>query len=182
MRMMFLAGLLATLMPGPLAAQHLPAQRETVPLTVWSRLAQAEGIQRPGTGVARVQVVFDPFCPSSANLYRKVEQEYPGAAVRWIPIAYYRRSSALVARELLEASSPYDAMGEQFMRLSQGTADGDSAGRHGATAVNPDTLESAKALGAYTPMVFSQTPAGGVHLHRGHYSSAMDQAMGRRRK
>lgn len=182
MRVIFLAGMLAALMPGPLPAQHLPAQREAVPLTVWSSLDAAEGIQRPGSGVARVQVVFDPFCPSSANLYRKVEQEYPGAAVRWIPVAYYRRNSATVARTLLDASSPYEAMGDQFTRLSQGTADVDGAGRRGVPAINPDILQSAEGLGAYTPMVFSRTPAGGVQLHRGHYSSAMDQALGRDRK
>lgn len=179
MRTILIWGMLALLSPVSVHGQQIPATAETVPLTVWSQLEDARAIQPADAGPADVQVIFDPFCPASANLYRKVRQEHQGAAVRWIPVAYYRRESAAVAHALLAAESPFQAMGAQLESLSRPEASRARAPRQATReAVNPVVLQQAQELGAYTPMVFSRSTSGGVTLHKGHYSSAIEQALG----
>lgn len=180
MRVMLTLMMLALLLPMPALGQNAPAAREAVPLTVWSQLEGARSIQRRGAGQAGIQVVFDPFCPASANLFRKLEQEHPEALVRWVPVAYYRRDSAAVAHALLAAGTPFQAMAAQFESLSRPDAPRAEPLRPGPQqAVNPEILQSALGLGGYTPMVFSRSDSGAVQLHRGHYDSAIEQALER---
>lgn len=66
-------------------------------------LKAAEGIQLGDPGSADVQIIFDPNGPNGARLYRYLRKVHPDLAVRWVPIAYFGKTSAAVTGILLNS-------------------------------------------------------------------------------
>lgn len=152
------------------------ATAEAVPLVAWAQLDAARAAQSPGMA-PQIQVIFDPYCPASANLYRKLAQEHPGARVRWIPIAYYRTESVPAARDILAATDGTQAMHAQFERMSRPRVSEVRPGRDERGRVNPAVHEATIAWGGFTPMVFGRTRNGSIRLYRGHYADAIELAL-----
>lgn len=88
----------------------------SLPSSAWSVLERARGIDVGGSATARpsIQIIFDANCPYCARLYEKLRRDHPDLAVRWVPIAYFRSDSALLAMAILNSREPATSLRKNF--------------------------------------------------------------------
>lgn len=87
---------------------------QPLPESIWPLLNQAEGILTASPKGHDIQVVFDPNCPYSAVHYQKIRSAFSNLAMRWVPVAYYKDDSDVLAASLLAAKNPSAALARNF--------------------------------------------------------------------
>ena len=80
----------------------------------WQIVTQSKGIVKEGESDAHIQIIFDVNCPHSAKLFTWLVDKYPNTTIRWVPIAYFRKDSATLARSVLVSKAPYQSLTESF--------------------------------------------------------------------
>lgn len=82
--------------------------------TDWELVSHSPGIMVGGRNKTAIQVVFDPNCPASARLHEYLKKTQGTIAIRWVPVAYYQKSSLGKAAALLQAPDPEQALNLNF--------------------------------------------------------------------
>lgn len=87
-----------------------------IPIQIWLRIQQAEGIVMGGKkgDSPNIQVIFDANCPWCARLFVKMQNEHPDVAIRWVPIAYFESNSAAIAASILASRDPVKSLSVNF--------------------------------------------------------------------
>lgn len=80
----------------------------------WQLVSHSPGIMVGGKSKTAIQVVFDPNCPASARLHEYLKKTHGATAIRWVPVAYYQKSSLGKAAALLQAPNPEQAQNRNF--------------------------------------------------------------------
>lgn len=120
-------GLVGLLLLGLAIVPAVNAQ--PLPESIWPLLNQAEGILTASPKGHDIQVMFDPNCPYSAVHYQKLRSEFSNLAMRWVPVAYYKDDSDVLAASLLAAEKPSAALDRNFQ-------DYDAKTQHGAWPIS----------------------------------------------
>jgi hypothetical protein len=82
----------------------------------WRLLESGPAVATGPKQRAAIQIVFDPNCPASANLFNRLAKTHTSTAIRWVPIAYYQRTSAGKAMSILADADPAAALTANFER------------------------------------------------------------------
>lgn len=139
-----------------------------LPASAWKLLEAAPGIRiggKPGQN-ASVQVICDAHCPYCAKLERTLQQEHPGLVVRWVPVAYFKPDSAVLAAAILASPDPAASLAANYRGY-------DFTARRGAyrpPSGRQFQLDPAHAAlkqqwlkwGGFTPMVIVRTREGHI--------------------
>ncbi|HET7314478.1 hypothetical protein [Salinisphaera sp.] len=147
------------------AAQPVPNVSTDAPGVAFGKLSAndaaivkaAQGIQLGDPGAANIQIIFDPNAPYGAKLYRYLRQAHPDLAIRWVPIAYFGKTSKAVTAILLNSRHPKrdlhtDLRYYNFDRHEGGV----QPGRGHSYSLPPEQKRLRKAWekwGGYTPMI-----------------------------
>lgn len=145
-----------------------------IPVRIWLRIHQAEGIVTGGKrgDVPNIQVIFDANCPWCARLFVKIQDDHPNVAIRWVPIAYFDPNSAAIAASILASRDPVKSLSVNFDNY-------DFKKERGGYPVplrtsdiylppaNMKLKNEWKELGGYTPMIVYRDKEGCVMITGG---------------
>ena len=178
----FLRALVWTLLACTLPVGAQVQSERVLPDHAWRLLEGAPGVRWTGpTGArANVQVVCDANCPHCARLDTVLREDWPGLAVRWIPVAYFTPESEAMAASILAAPDASGALHDNYRgydhrRRRGGHVATDAAGRLGRElSVVRSQWER---WGGFTPMVVVRTGDGRIIQAMGSHGPLLESAL-----
>lgn len=127
-------------------------------------LKAAKGIQLGDPGSADIQIIFDPNAPNGARLYQYLRKIHPDLIARWVPIAYFGKTSAAVTGILLNSRNPKQDLNTDLRYYDFDRHEGGvQPGRSHSDSLPPEQKRLRKAWekwGGYTPMIVFQDQSG----------------------
>lgn len=155
-----------------------------MPEGTWQALEQAPGIvsgAHSKNAVPRIQVVFDPNCPYSAQIYQYFKRHHPHTPIRWTPVAYMRPDSYAVALAIFRSR---DLQGSLDLNLDHydfaahrggfPRPRGTPEGTLGPAQQQLQQLWTAK-WGGFTPMIFFRGHTGRTFQSETDLPKTLDQ-------
>lgn len=168
------------------AAQAGITDATPLPASAWGLLEATPGIRVGGDPghKASVQVVCDANCPYCAKLQRTLPRDYPGLAVRWVFVAYFKPESAALAAAILASPDPAASLAANYRGYDFTTRRGGyrpRAGRPlGLSPAHSALKQQWLKWGGSTPMVLVRTKDGRIVQAQGSTApflrAALDQA------
>lgn len=134
----------------------------------WQAVSHSPGIMVGGKSKTAIQVVFDPNCPASARLHEYLIKTQATTAIRWVPVAYYRKNSLGKAAALLQAADPEQALNQNFenydYRTQMGAIEPISPTKDFKLRLAALKVRLDRWIGA-TPLMIVRTPGGQVLMN-----------------
>lgn len=150
------------------AAQAALTDATPLPASAWRLLEATPGITVGGDPgwKASVQIVCDANCPYCAKLHRTVQHEYPGLAVRWVFVAYFKPESAALAAAILSSPDPAASLAANYRGYDFSTQRGahrPPVGRQfQPRPAHAELKQKWVEWGGFTPMVLVRTKDGTI--------------------
>ena len=157
---------------------------KVLPTSAWQVLEDARGIRVGGPIDARpsIQVIFDANCPYCARLHESLLRDHPEIAVRWVPIAYFRTDSAVLAAAILNSPDPQASLRRNFSEYDYKSHHGGYPvpERHASVPFGKAQTELEKfwkTWGGYTPMYIFRDKQGQIRMTGGAAGYIVEQVI-----